>query len=139
MTSEVPVRVAVVDDQPAVRRVFADLLETHGFEVVAEASNGHEAVLLCIRLQPDAVLMDARMPVLDGIRATRRIKETEPATRVIVMTAYEQDELSEASFAAGADAFALKGLSGAELARLVWETVNGGPRARSPLLQEVTS
>lgn len=111
------IRLAVVDDHPAVRAGYADLLaDRAGIEVVGEAGNGLEAVELCRELEPDVVVMDVRMPVLDGIQATRMIKRLLPCTRIVLVSAYEQPELVEAGRLAGADLFVLKGGSGAELA-----------------------
>jgi DNA-binding NarL/FixJ family response regulator len=114
------IRLAVVDDHPAVRVSYADYLGAYpDIEVIGEAANGHDAVELCRESTPDVVLMDIRMPVMDGIEATRLIKKVSPSTRVILVSAYEQDELVDSGHAAGADLFVLKGISGAELARSV--------------------
>lgn len=85
------------------------------FEVVATAVDGREAVALAEELAPDFVLMDIRMPLLDGIEATRVIRAARPETRVILLSAYERDDLVEAGAAAGAESFMLKGIPGAEL------------------------
>ena len=84
-------------------------------EVVATAADGREAVALAEELAPDFVLMDIRMPLLDGIDATRLIRAARPETRVILLSAYEQDDLMDAGLAAGAEGFVLKGVTGAEL------------------------
>ena len=116
------IRLAVVDDHPAVRLSYADFLgEQDGIEVVAEGEHGLDAVELCREQRPDVVVMDVRMPVMDGIEATRAIKQLAPATRVILVSAYEQDELVESGLRAGADLFLLKGLTGAELVARVRE------------------
>lgn len=110
------IRVMVVDDHPAVRLSMAAFLEAQDdIDVVGEGENGREAVELSGTLGPDLVLMDIRMPVLDGIQATRLIKAARPEVRVVLITAYEHDELAEAGRLAGADAFLLKGVGGAEL------------------------
>jgi DNA-binding NarL/FixJ family response regulator len=116
------IRLAVVDDHAAVRMSYSDFLGAHeGIDVVGEAGNGLEAVELCRSTQPDVVLMDIRMPVMDGIEATRLMKELEPSPQVILVSAYEQAELVESGRRAGADLFLLKGIAGAELARHVLE------------------
>lgn len=112
------IRLAVVDDHPAVRLSYVDFLGATGdFEIVGQGETGLDAVELCRESAVDAVLMDVRMPVMDGIEATRLIKSISPATCVVLVTAYEQDELRLAGERAGADLFLPKGVSGAEVAR----------------------
>ena len=102
------IRVLVVDDQSLVRAGFRLVLENHDdLEVVGEASNGHEAIHSAGRLKPDVVLMDIRMPELDGIAATRAITATHPA-RVLVLTTYDLDEYVYDALQAGASGFLLK-------------------------------
>jgi DNA-binding NarL/FixJ family response regulator len=104
----VSIRVVIADDQSLVRAGFRLVLETHpDIEVVGEASNGHEAIHSVGRLQPDVVLMDIRMPELDGIAATRRITAEHPA-RVLVLTTYDLDEYVYDALQAGASGFLLK-------------------------------
>jgi DNA-binding NarL/FixJ family response regulator len=112
-------RIVVVDDHDSVRKILAAILSEYGLEVIAVCSNGREGVDVARDLEPDAVVMDVRMPVLDGIAATREIKQVSPKTRVVLLTAYEEDDLRTAALAAGADDFVLKGVSGRELAALV--------------------
>ncbi len=110
------IRLLVVDDHAAVRTGLVDYLATHDdFSVVGEAANGREAVEACARALPDVVLMDIRMPVLDGIEATRLIKSVHARVRVVLVTAYEQDELVESGRHAGADAIVYKGTGASEL------------------------
>jgi DNA-binding NarL/FixJ family response regulator len=116
------IRLAVVDDHPAVRASFAAFLGAlDDFDVVAEGETGLDAVEVCRDGGVDALLMDVRMPVMDGIEATRLIKSISPRTRVLLVTAYEHDELREAGERAGADGFVTKGISGAEIARHLLE------------------
>ena len=111
------IRVAIADDHPAVRLSYAAYLsEVEELDVVGTVQNGREAVDLCRADAPDVVVMDVRMPVMDGIEATRLIKQDRPDTKVILVSAYEQQELIEAGRRAGADLFIVKGMSGAELA-----------------------
>jgi DNA-binding NarL/FixJ family response regulator len=108
--------ILLAEDHTAVRASLAVFFEAQDdFEVVATASDGREAVALAEELAPDLVLMDIRMPTLDGIDATRLIKAARPQTRVVLLSAYEQDDLVAAGTDAGADGFMLKGVSGAEL------------------------
>jgi DNA-binding NarL/FixJ family response regulator len=104
----VSIRVLIADDQSLVRAGFRLVLENDdGIEVVAEASNGNEAVHGTARFRPDVVLMDIRMPELDGIAATREITRQHPA-RVLVLTTYDLDEYVYDALQAGASGFLLK-------------------------------
>ena len=115
-------RVVVVEDHEAVRASLVAFLDAQDdFDVVGEAANGWGAVKLARQEVPDFVLMDIRMPVMDGIEATRMIKSLRPETRVLLLSAYEQDELIDAGLEAGAEGFLLKGASGRELVAAVRE------------------
>jgi DNA-binding NarL/FixJ family response regulator len=103
------IRVLVVDDQALVRAGFVKLLEPEpDLRVVGEAADGYEAVDAAARAQPDVVLMDIRMPRLDGIEATRRIRAGARAPRVLVLTTYDLDEYVFDALKAGASGFLLK-------------------------------
>jgi DNA-binding NarL/FixJ family response regulator len=116
--------VLVVDDHYAVRVTYAEYLDVcDGLEVVGAVDNGLDAVDFCRASAPDVVLMDVRMPVMDGIEAARLIKQEAPSTAVVLVSAYEEAELLDAGRRAGADAFLLKGVSGAELATRIRELV----------------
>ena len=99
-------RVMVVDDEPAVRSVLVEILEDAGFSVVATASDGAEAVELACRHAPEAILMDMRMPKLDGIRATREIC-AKGSHRIVLLSAYQDPALQEEARVAGAAALYL--------------------------------
>jgi DNA-binding NarL/FixJ family response regulator len=104
-----PLRVVIADDQALVRTGFRMILNAAGVEVVAEACDGEEAVAAVRRTRPDLVLMDIRMPGLDGLEATRRIltgAEGEP--RVVILTTFDLDRYVYAALAAGASGFLLK-------------------------------
>ena len=103
------IRVIVADDQPLVRNGFRMILDAEpDFEVVTEACNGEEAVAAWRRLRPDIILMDVRMPVLDGLEATRRIMADSNDCRVIMLTTFDLDEYVYAALQAGAAGFLLK-------------------------------
>ena len=121
-------RVLVVDDQALVRRGFAMVLEHQGdIEVVGEAGTGVEAVALARELAPDVVLMDIRMPELDGIEATARIlAESGEHTRVIVLTTFDPDEYIYRALRAGASGFLLKDIPPEELVAAVRAVADGG-------------
>lgn len=101
-------RILIADDHPAMREAIYDSVIDFG-EVVGAAHNGQQAVDFAERLEPDVVVMDLRMPILDGIEATRIIKARFPRVRVVVYTAYDDRALLDEVISAGADACALKG------------------------------
>ncbi|WP_082098830.1 response regulator [Demequina iriomotensis] len=114
------VRVVVADDQGMVRAGFRSLLDGEpGIEVVGEAGDGEAAVAEISRLRPDVALMDIRMPVLDGIEATRRVVEARLPTRVLVLTTFDLDEYVFAALEAGASGFMLKDAPAEELAAAI--------------------
>jgi CheY-like chemotaxis protein len=112
-------RVLVVDDTPSMRTEIRHLLEDAGLIVIGEAGQGAEGVMLARELQPDVVVMDVRMPILDGIAATGYITRELPGTRVIVFSAFEDQELAGAARAAGAAGFLTKGVSPAAISAAV--------------------
>ena len=110
------IRIVVADDQGMVRAGFRSLLESEtGLEVVGEAGDGEEAVAAVRRLRPDVALMDIRMPVLDGITATRRLVKDGTATRILVLTTFDFDEYVFQALRAGASGFLLKDARAEEL------------------------
>ncbi len=110
------IRVLIADDHRLVRQGLRQICETVGhLEVVGEAENGREAVELARRLQPDVVLMDISMPVLDGVEATRLITAQSPAVRVIILTMYKQDRFVFEAIKAGARGYLLKDVDEQEL------------------------
>ncbi len=124
-------RVVVVDDQALVRGGFAMILSTEpDLEVVGEAGDGEEAVRLCAERRPDVVLMDIRMPVLDGVEATRRVTAAGTG-RVLVLTTFDLDEYVYDAIRAGASGFLLKDVPPAELAHAV-RTVAAGETLLAP-------
>jgi DNA-binding NarL/FixJ family response regulator len=104
-------RVLVVDDAVSIRTEIRLLLEEAGLNVVGEGSHGAEGVTLARELRPDVVVMDVRMPILDGIAATGYITRELPDTRVIVFSAFEDQDLADAARAAGASGFLTKDAS----------------------------
>jgi DNA-binding NarL/FixJ family response regulator len=111
-----PVRVLIVDDQALFREALATLLEVQpGIEVVGEAGDGEQAVRRCAELRPDVVLMDLRMPVLDGIAATDRLRVEQPGVRVLALTTFDDDADVFAALRAGAVGYLLKDVSSARL------------------------
>jgi DNA-binding NarL/FixJ family response regulator len=124
--------VLIADDDDLVRAGLAAILATdETIEIAGEASTGREAVERVRRLRPDVVLMDVRMPDLDGIAATRELAQRAPSTRVVILTTFEQDDYIFASLHAGASGFLLKRTSPEELIAAV-HTIAGGDSLLSP-------
>jgi DNA-binding NarL/FixJ family response regulator len=122
----VPIRVLLADDHPVVRRGLAALLGTlDDFEVVGEAEDGEAAVRETQLTKPDVVLMDVRMPGLDGVEATRRIRKAVPATAVLVLTMYDEDATVFTAMQAGARGYLLKGAEQDEIADAIRAVVRG--------------
>lgn len=104
-----PITVGVVDDQPLLVSAFVALIDNQpDLHVVGTAADGEQAVTLAARVRPDVLLMDLRMPVLDGVEATRRIARAAPRPRILVLTTFNVDELVTGAIGAGARGFLLK-------------------------------
>lgn len=144
-SDEAPIKVLLVDDEELVRSGFRLLLELEdGIEVVGEASNGAEAVDRARATRPDVIVMDIRMPVVDGIRATAEIAGTRglEGTRILILTTYETDDYVFEALAAGASGFLLKDAGPAELLHAI-RVIAGGeallaPRITRRLISQVT-
>jgi DNA-binding NarL/FixJ family response regulator len=103
------VRILVVDDHQMLREALVGMLELSGFEVVGAVADGADATAAAAELAPDVVLMDLSMPVLNGLDATRLLREVAPGTAVVLFSAFDSPELRREAFAAGAVAFLPKG------------------------------
>ncbi|GAA0952914.1 response regulator [Virgisporangium aurantiacum] len=112
-------KVLIVDDQELIRTGFRLILTARGIDVVGEAGDGVEAVSAERRLQPDVVLMDIRMPTMDGLEATRRILEHSPRCRVLMLTTFDLDRYVYAALSIGASGFLLKDVTADHLAAAV--------------------
>jgi DNA-binding NarL/FixJ family response regulator len=143
-SSEDVIRVLIADDQALFRRGLYVVLGTEEFvEVVAEAENGEEAVAKAAELAPDVVLMDVRMPKINGIEAARQIRDLLPTTKILMLTVSdEEDDLYEA-IKAGANGYLLKEISVEEVAEAIRAVIRGqsliSPSMASKLLNEFTS
>ena len=114
------ISVLVVDDQRLVREGIASLLDIQdGMQVIGQAVNGQDAVETAVSLQPDVILMDVRMPVMDGITATQQIRQHLPNCRVLMLTTFDDEEYIVKSLRAGAVGYLLKDIPAAELAQAV--------------------
>jgi DNA-binding NarL/FixJ family response regulator len=127
-----PVRVLIVDDDDLMRAGLRGVLSSNdGIEVVGEARDGRDALYRARMLKPDVVLMDVRMPDLDGISATRELLATAPQVRVVVLTTFEQDDYIFGALSAGASGFLLKRSKPEELITAI-HTVAAGEALLSP-------
>ncbi|OPC77591.1 DNA-binding response regulator [Embleya scabrispora] len=135
--SGAPLRAVIADDQALVRTGFGMILSADGIEVVAEVADGADAVAAVRRTRPDVVLMDIRMPRMDGIEATRRILAERPdgadGTRVIILTTYDLDHYVYAALTAGASGFLLKDVTPEHLVAAV-RLVRSGDALLAPTI-----
>jgi DNA-binding NarL/FixJ family response regulator len=115
-----PIRVLVVDDQQLMREGLASLLSIQpGIEIVGAAANGQEAVEQAQALSPDIILMDVRMPVMDGITATQQVRQQLPSCQVLMLTTFDDDEYIVKALMAGASGYLLKDIPAEDLAKAV--------------------
>lgn len=129
-----PIRLLIVDDQPLIRRGLSMMLATEpGIEVVGQAADGLDAVVQALAQAPDVVVMDLQMPRASGVVATREITAKLPATRVVVLTTYDDDELVFEAIRAGAQAYLLKDASEAEVLDTI-RCVHRGESRLSPAI-----
>lgn len=138
------IRVAIVDDEPLVRDGFGMIIDAQpDMEVVAQATDGSEALTIVTAERPDVVLMDVRMPGTDGITATRRIVESGSPARVIVLTTFDHDEYVHGALRAGASGFMLKRLTSADLLQAIRVVASGeallAPSITRRLLEQFSS
>jgi len=127
MTHE-PIRVLIADDHAIVRKgIRATLTETGGFDIVAEAADGNEAVRAALTLFPDVILMDLLMPHVDGIEAIRRICSAQPEARILVLTSFAADDKVFPAIKAGALGYLLKDSSPEALVHSIYQVYHGEP------------
>ena len=142
MTQSNPIKVLLVDDHMVVRSGLSTVLAVYDdMQLVGEARDGEEALRLCERLQPDVVLMDLLMPKMDGVAATRVIKERWPQIQVIALTSFKEKEYVEGALKAGASGYLLKNVSAEELVNAIRRAAAGqpslSPEAAQVLIQKV--
>jgi NarL family two-component system response regulator LiaR len=135
-----PIRVMLVDDHAVVRSgLAAFLLAYDDLELVAEASDGEEAVRLCERMKPDVILMDLIMPRMDGATATRTIRGYHPEIQVLILTSFNENNLVQEALRAGAIGYLLKTVTAAELANAIRSAHRGratlAPEAAQALIE----
>jgi NarL family two-component system response regulator LiaR len=139
-----PIRVMIVDDHSMVRTGLAAFIQVKpDLELVGEAKNGQEALLLCERLQPDVILMDLVMPRMDGVAATRAVRERWPHIQIIALTSFQEQELVRDALQAGAISYLLKDVSTDALAEAIRDALAGrptlAPEAARALIQAARS
>jgi DNA-binding NarL/FixJ family response regulator len=137
----VSIRLVLADDQALLRKGFRMILEAEAdLEIVGEAADGHDAVRLVDLYAPDVVLMDVRMPGMDGIEATRHVVGSGSVTRVLILTTFDLDEYAFSALRAGASGFLLKDVPPAELIAAIRTVARGdavvSPRITQRLLEE---
>jgi len=141
-TTPGPIRIAVADDHPVVRDGLVAMLETQSdFEIVGSAANGADAIALVVASDPDVLLLDLEMPVLDGVGVLRRLRADGARVRAIVFTVFDTDERIIAAVEAGAAGYLLKGAPRADVFAAVRVVAGGGsllaPLATSAVLRRV--
>jgi DNA-binding NarL/FixJ family response regulator len=128
-TNPAPVRVLIVDDHALARAGMRMLLAgARRLEIVGEAADGRDALILCRRLRPDLVLMDVRLPDMDGLAATRAIRNAQPEIRVLLITMYEAPEYASEALRAGAAGYLLKGASRREVLAALNRALTARPK-----------
>lgn len=138
MNEPVPIRILIVDDQRLMRDGLRTLLELEdGLVVVGEAEEGQVALDLYADLLPDVVLMDVRMPGLDGVETTHRLINTWPAAKVIILTTFDDDAYLFEALRAGALGYLLKDVSGKELTEAIHKVAGGGALIQPSITRKV--
>ncbi len=137
------IRVMIVDDHAMVRSGLACFLQAYDdFEIVGEASSGLEATQLCGAYKPEVVLMDLKMPGMDGAEATRTIRERYPETRVLILTSFPEEALVQSAIKSGASGYLLKNATAEEIAHAIRSAVRGrstfAPEAVQALIHTAT-
>lgn len=138
------IRILIADDHHVVRRGLVFFLKTQeNIEVIGEAKNGEEAIELAVKLRPDLVLMDLSMPVMDGIEATRKIKEKLPTMKIMILTSFSDQNHVIPAIEAGASGYQLKDIEPDELVNAIRQLMIGEnqlhPKATSQLLNHLAS
>jgi len=139
--TDTPVRLLLADDHRMLRESLRRAMEESGFDVVGEAADGEEAVRLAEKLRPDVVLMDVTMPVLDGVAATRRVRDQLPGTQVVILTMHADREVLVDAIRAGAAGYLVKDCSTEDVVDTIRKAASGetalSPELAASMLGEV--
>lgn len=139
MTASPPIRVLLVDDHTMVRRGLATFLKVFDdLELVGEAADGETAVSLCRQILPDVILMDMVMPDIDGVTATRIIRQNFPTVQIIALTSFKEESLVQSALQAGAISYLLKNVSAEELALAIRAAHAGRGTLAPEIIQAMT-
>ncbi|MDD5038226.1 MAG: response regulator transcription factor [Dehalococcoidales bacterium] len=132
------ISILIADDHKLIRQGIINFLQVQGeFEVKGEASNGEEVILLAKKLKPDVILMDLNMPKVDGIEATRQIKQSLPDIKIIVLTAFTQNEKVFPAINSGVDGYLLKDIMPDELIAAIHSVLNGKPALHPDIVRKM--
>lgn len=140
-----PIRILLVDDQKLFRQSLARVLELQNpkFKIIAQASNGEEGWRYAQKYQPDVILMDVRMPVMDGVKCARRVRQECPSARIIMLTTFSDDEYVFEALQLGAAGYLLKDIPPEEVEAAILCVVNGGvlmaPDVASKVFNKLTA
>ena len=138
MMQKDPIRIVIVDDHRVVHQALAEMISfVDDFELIAQGSNGVEAVELCRQFQPDVVLMDVVMPELDGIEATRQILANNPNTKVLALSSFQDSDSVDSMLKNGASGYILKHASIDELEDIIRTIYKGNSVIDSQLMQRI--
>jgi len=134
------IRILLVDDQTLLREGLQSLLQAEkDFEIVGSCENGMEALRLAEERNPDVVLMDIKMPIMDGIEAMRRIKRKRPATSVLMLSSFGEDRHIVEAMAGGADGYLLKDMPSGLIVRTIREARDGGVLLPAPIASKIAA
>lgn len=123
--AESALRVLIADDAPDIRLLLKMYLTDSRLEVVGEATNGAEAVEMARNEQPEAIILDLAMPVMDGLEAIPLIKQASPHTKIVVLSGFDAERMAEKAISLGAETYLQKGVALGEISQTVWNLCRG--------------
>ncbi len=123
--AEAAVRVLIADDAPDIRLLLKMYLTDSRLEVIGEATNGAEAVDMARDQQPEAIILDLAMPVMDGLEAIPLIKEVSPATKIVVLSGFDAERMAQKAISLGAETYLQKGVALGDISQTLWNMCRG--------------